>query len=90
MPLPASALAVGAAAILCALAGFLVAFRQRRVRALVRRLSGRPPARRPGRAQGEDPLHSFMMIAGVMLMAFGVLIFAFTTFYALLTAPAGP
>ena len=81
-------LLVDAFALLAALAGFLIAFRQSWVRQLARRLQGRDPGvplRTHG--QGEDPTQYAMIIAGVMLMAFGLIMFAFTTSYALLTAP---
>ena len=82
-----SVLIVDAFALLAALSGFLIAFRQTWVRRTVRRLSGRDPA--PPRAPtsgDEDPLHYAMIISGVMLMAFGVIMFAFTTLFAVLTA----
>lgn len=70
--------------------GFLLAFRQSLVRRWFARLfpprPGEPPlALRP---DGEDPVHYAMIIAGVMLMAFGVLIGAFTTLYELMTDQA--
>jgi len=71
-----------------AVLGFLLAFRQSWLRRLTRRLSGRDPAApRRDRERGEDPVHYAMIIAGVMLMAFGLIMFGFTTIYALLTAP---
>ncbi len=83
------ALIVDALALLALVAGFCLAFRQSWVRRTARRLSRRDPAasRRP-RAEGEDPVQYAMVIAGVMLMAFAVLMAAFTTFYELMTAPA--
>lgn len=79
-------LIVDTLALIVAVAGFLVAFRQSWVRRQLRHLSGRDPDR-PARetAQGEDPVHYAMIISGVMLMAFGIIMFAFTTSYALLT-----
>jgi uncharacterized membrane protein len=89
MNLSAYALAVDALALLAAAAGFAIAFRQAWVRSIVRRLSGRAPDMpRREREEGEDPVHYAMIIAGVMLMAFGVIMFAFTTSFALLTAPS--
>jgi len=90
MPLSAYTVAVLLLGILAAVAGFLLAFRQAMVRRLVRRLSGRDPAapRRGTRDRGEDPVHYAMIIAGVMLMAFGLLMAVFTTAYELITATA--
>ena len=83
-----SALIVDALALLAASAGFAIAFRQSWVRSVIRRLSGRDPQQpRRQRDSAEDPVHYAMIIAGVMLMAFGILIFAFTTSLALITAP---
>ena len=79
MTLSASTLIVDALALLAAAAGFAIAFRQNWVRGLVRRLSGGAPRAPRERAKGEDPVHYAMIIAGVMLMAFGILIFSFTT-----------
>ena len=80
------ALVVDLFALIGAAAGFLLAFRQAWVRRQLRRLQGRDPAAplRPS-AEGEDPVHYAMIIAGVMLMAFGIIMFAFTTSYALIT-----
>ena len=78
-------LIVDALALLAAVAGFLLAFRQSWVRRLARRLSGRDRQPRRERPDAEDPLHYAMIIAGTMLMAFGILIFAFTTSFALFT-----
>jgi drug/metabolite transporter (DMT)-like permease len=80
------ALIVDALALLGLVAGFCLAFRQTWLRRTVRRLSRRDPsAARRVRAQGEDPVQYAMVIAGVMLMAFAVLMAAFTTFYELMT-----
>ena len=76
-----------ALAIVAAIAGFHIAFRQDQVRGWwVRLFPDRPPPAGPIGA--EDPAHYMMIIAGTMLMAFGVIIFAFTTSYALMTAPS--
>lgn len=81
------ALIVDAFALAAAVAGFLIAFRQSWVRRQVRRLSGRDPDRPlHAPADGEDPVHYAMIISGVMLMAFGVIMFGFTTVFAVLTA----
>lgn len=81
------ALIVDGLALLALAAGFCLAFRQAWVRRTVRRLSRRnPSAARRVRASGEDPLQYAMVIAGVMLMAFAILMAAFTTFYELMTA----
>ena len=82
------ALIVDALAFLALVAGFCLAFRQSWVRRTARRLSRRDPSTRPTRAEGEDPVQYAMVIAGVMLMAFAILMAAFTTFYELMTVPA--
>ena len=74
------------AALLLAAAGFHMAFRQRVVRRLWRGARrGNAAAARPARPDGEDPVHYALIIFGVMLMAFGLIIFAFATAYALMT-----
>ena len=74
------------AALLLAAAGFHMAFRQRVVRRLWRGARrGSAAAARPARPDGEDPVHYALIIFGVMLMAFGLIIFAFTTAFALMT-----
>lgn len=67
--------------------GFLLAFRQRLVRRWFARLFPTRPDHPPliVRPEDEDPAHYAMIIAGVMLMAFGLLIGAFTTLYELMT-----
>ena len=82
------ALIVDALALLALVAGFCLAFRQRWLRRTARRLSRREPSTRPPPAEGEDPVQYAMVIAGVMLMAFAVLMAAFTTLYELITAPS--
>ena len=85
--MPSHVLVVDLAALLLAVAGFHLAFRQR----LVRRWwgafqAGREAARpRPPRPEAEDPVHYAMIISGMMMLAFGLILFAFTTFYWLLT-----
>ena len=79
------ALIVDALALLGLAAGFCLAFRQSWLRRTARRLSRRGPPARPPRGEGEDPVQYAMVIAGVMLMAFAVLMAAFTTMYELMT-----
>jgi len=89
--MPAHVLAVDALAILLALAGFHMAFRQRLVRRWARAWRDRSAPPRPERAarpEGEDPVHYALIIFGMMLLAFGIILFAFTTFYSVLTAGA--
>jgi hypothetical protein len=76
-------------ALLLATLGFHMAFRQRLVRRLWRVLSGAAPSdpNAPARPDGEDPVHYALIIFGIMIMAFGTILFAFTTLYSLLTAP---
>ncbi|WP_166038312.1 hypothetical protein [Sphingosinicella sp. YJ22] len=84
MSLSSGVLITDALAIVAAVAGFHIAFRQNWVRRWLARLSNRPPPAAP--VPAEDPAHYAMIIAGTMLMAFGLIMFAFTTSYALLTA----
>jgi hypothetical protein len=84
MSLSAGTLITDALAILAAVAGFHIAFRQNLVRRLIARVSNRPPPSAP--IGDQDPAHYAMIIAGTMLMAFGLIMFAFTTSYALMTA----
>jgi formate hydrogenlyase subunit 3/multisubunit Na+/H+ antiporter MnhD subunit len=74
-------IAVDIVALLLALIGFHMAFRQ----SLVRRLIGGAARPRPGKDGDEDPVHYALMIFGMMILAFGIILFGFTTFYALLT-----
>jgi hypothetical protein len=67
-------------ALLLAAIGLLLAFRQRLVRRLWTGLRGR--AAKGPRPNEEDPVHYALIIFGVMLMAFGLIIFAFATGYA--------
>ena len=73
-------LAVDLVALLLAVIGFHMAFRQ----SVVRRLLGPRAAPRPGGAE-DDPLRAALLIFGMMILAFGIILFAFTTVYALLT-----
>jgi len=71
-----------------ALAGFHMAFRQRLVRRLWeqgRAARGKPAKVRTVHAEGEDPVHYALIIFGMMLFAFGIILIAFTTVFALLT-----
>jgi hypothetical protein len=85
----AHVLLIDIVALLLATLGFHMAFRQRLVRRLWRALSGAAPSdpNAPGRPDGEDPVHYALIIFGIMIMAFGTILFAFTTLYSLLTAP---
>ena len=88
--MPAHVLAVDAVAILFALVGFHMAFRQRLVRRWARAWRDRGGEARPAKPAkpgGEDPVHYALIIFGMMLLAFGTILFAFTTFYAVLTGP---
>jgi len=76
--LSTATLVTDAFAILAAVAGFHLAFRQRLVRSLWTRLFP-PRTARPERPPEDDPVHYGLIIAGVMLMAFGILMFSFTT-----------
>jgi hypothetical protein len=89
--MPAHVLVVDALAILLALAGFHMAFRQRLVRRWARawrERSGPPRPLRAAKPEGEDPVHYALIIFGMMLFAFGIILFAFTTFYSVLTGGA--
>ncbi|MDB5670258.1 MAG: hypothetical protein JWO25_1217 [Alphaproteobacteria bacterium] len=66
--------------------GLHLAFRQRLVRLwldALRERRGLAPLR-SDRGE-EDPLHYAMIIFGTMMMAFGLIMFSFTTVYALAT-----
>jgi multisubunit Na+/H+ antiporter MnhC subunit len=77
----AHVIAVDLVALLFAVTGFYMAFRQR----VVRRWIG--AAARPRAANDdEDPVHYALLIFGMMIMAFGIILFGFTTFYAILTS----
>jgi hypothetical protein len=80
--------AIDLAAALLAIAGFLLGFRQHALRRWWDRLRarrGRPPLLAGVKDEGEDPAYYAMIIAGTMMMAFGIILFAFTTLYAGLT-----
>jgi hypothetical protein len=85
--MPSHVLFVDLAGLILAVAGFHLAFRQR----LVRRwwdsfkASDEADPPRPRKPEGEDPVHYAMIISGMMILAFGLILFAFTTFYWLLT-----
>ena len=70
------------------LVGFHLVFRQRIVRKWIdagRASKGRAPMKRTSGGDDEDPLHYAMLIFGTMMMAFGTIIFGFTTMYAIVT-----
>jgi len=81
------AIAVDVFAVLIATLGFHLVFRQRSVRAWSRKWRGLPPKERQAGEPGadEDPAHYAMIIFGMMALAFGIIMFAFTTSYALMT-----
>ena len=79
----AHTLIVDLVALILVAIGVNLAFRQRQVLRLWSRLTGRPP--RPH--SDESPSHYAMIIFGIMLAAFGIIIFAFTTLYGYFTAP---
>jgi hypothetical protein len=85
--MPGHVLFVDLAGLILAAAGFHLAFRQRLVRRWwgMFRSDGEAAPRRPPRPEGEDPVHYAMIISGMMIFAFGLILFAFTTFYWLLT-----
>jgi hypothetical protein len=74
--------------LILALAGFHMAFRQRLVRQWWeqgRAARGKPAKVRIQHPEGEDPVHYALIIFGMMLFAFGLILIAFTTLYALMT-----
>jgi hypothetical protein len=85
--MPTHVLAVDLVALLFAVIGFHMAFRQRLVRRLWKAARPNRPTRppRPQKEEGEDPVHYALIIFGMMLFAFGIILFSFTTLYALLT-----
>jgi hypothetical protein len=85
--MPGHVLFVDLAGLVLAVAGFHLAFRQRLVRRWwdAFRPGGEAARPRPAKRQEEDPAHYAMIISGMMIFAFGLILFAFTTFYWLLT-----
>jgi len=74
-------------ACLLAIAGFHLAFRQRTLRsgwAALRLRRGRLPLPKGAAEEGRDAAHYAMIISGTMMMAFGIILFAFTTIFAAL------
>ena len=82
----AHVIAVDTLAVILAIIGFHMAFRQRLVQRLVRRWTGRPLDTKPRPADDESPARYALIIFGVMIMAFGVILFMFTTLFALFSA----
>jgi hypothetical protein len=80
--MPVHVLILDAAALLLALLGFHMVFRQRALRNCWRALRGQPPAGQ-ARPREEDPARYALMIFGMMLFAFALIIAAFVNAYAL-------
>jgi hypothetical protein len=89
--MPAHVLFVDLAGLILAVIGFHLVFRQRRVRRWwgAFQAGSEASSLRPRKAEGEDPVHYAMTISGMMIFAFGLILFAFTTFYWLLTRGSG-
>jgi Na+/H+ antiporter NhaD/arsenite permease-like protein len=68
-------------AVLAMIIGFHMVFRQKFVRSLLSRSAGAKPAKAPE----DDPAHYALIIFGMMIFAFGLIIFGFVTSFALLT-----
>lgn len=88
---PAHVVLVDLGALLLAVVGFHMAFRQRallRAWDAVADARGKP-SKRKVRPEGEDPLHYALIIFGMMLLAFGVVLFGFTTLYWMMTRGHG-
>lgn len=84
----AHVLVVDLLGLVLAVAGFHMAFRQQFVRRLWdegRAARGLAPKQRVAKPEGEDPVHYALIIFGMMLFAFGIILIAFTTAYALMT-----
>lgn len=83
----ASAIAVDAFALCAIVLGFAMVFRQDRLRRLWRgpETGSAKADAEPVPASEDDPAHYALSIFGMMLLAFGLTIFGFVTFYALLT-----
>ncbi len=73
-------------ALLCVAVGALMVFRQASVRRWWRAFRPRTGPRRTG-GEAEDPARYALIIFGMMLLAFGLILFGFTTLYAFFTAP---
>ena len=74
--------------LLLALAGFRIAFRQKRVRRWLDRMrvrQGRPPLAAAPTGGAEDPLYFAMSIFGTMSMACGFSVIGFSTMFAITT-----
>ena len=83
-------LAVDLFALLMAVTGFHLAFRQHLVRRWWRALAPRDPAKPPRKAHAagadQDPAHYALIIFGMMMLAFGLILGCFATAYSLMTA----
>ncbi|HEY6917388.1 MAG TPA: hypothetical protein VI381_07080 [Allosphingosinicella sp.] len=77
-------------ALLLFVTGFHMAFRQRLVRGAWARWMDTPPPPPRGKGEDADPAYYALIIFGVMVMAFGTILFFFTTVYSLLAGPPGP
>ena len=77
--MPGYVLAVDFFAVILAVIGFSMAFRQ----AFVRRIFGRPPATTGNSSGEDDPLTYILRIAGVMMMVFGVALGGMVTLFTL-------
>ena len=86
--MPPHVIAVDLFSLVLAAIGFHLAFRQHLVRRWWRRFNPRDPSRpaHVEREEGEDPVHYAMMIAGMMILAFGLILASFTTAFSLMTA----
>ena len=86
--MPAHVILVDLVGLAFALVGFHMAFRQRLVRRMWdkgRDARGLPHKERVEKPEGDDPVHYALIIFGMMLFAFGLILIAFTTAYALMT-----
>jgi hypothetical protein len=86
--MPAHVIIVDLLGLLFGVVGFHMAFRQRLVRRLWDRgrdARGLEHKERVDKPEGEDPVHYALIIFGMMLFAFGLILIAFTTAYALMT-----
>jgi hypothetical protein len=90
--MPAHVLIVDLLALLAAVAGFHMAFRQAVVRRLwrgVQDMRGVAPRESAARPEGDDPVHYALIIFGMMLLAFALVFAGFVTFYWLFTRGGG-